>query len=312
MKTIALIIATLLSTFSFVYAAESDIVLYAKAARFAAEYAAELKSKAAMEKIDREIFSERTHAAQSGQEDTRNRWEFDAKFKPAGAGYKEKEANVKSDFKVFYPEFLFSAARHFDYDIPVAVDFSIGQSATAKETWYISDMKYQTNDLNFFRANLKGNVGKTFYLDESRQFGLTPFLGYGFRFINFQRSNFNILNLITIRDTVNEKYYIHHGDIGFRANQKINDKFGISGALSYSYVFYNEADNSILGKIKGKGGYLFNVNMGMEYYLTDSIELLLGGFVELQHLKGGTKNDIIWPDNDLNTYGGEVGVKYKF
>jgi len=137
-------------------------------------------------------------------------------------------------------------------------------------------------------------------------------LGYGFGFDNFKRSNFNILDIITLRDTVSEKYYLHHADIGFMAKQKINDKFNVSGAFSYGYIFYNQANNSILGSIKGKGGYLFDVNLGVGYYLTDCLKLSLGGFVELQHLKGGTKDDVIWPDNDLNTYGGEAGVRYKF
>lgn len=42
------------------------------------------------------------------------------------------------------------------------------------------------------------------------------------------------------------------------------------------------------------------------------LKLLLGGFADLQHLKGGEQSNIIWPDNELNIYGGDIGVKYLF
>ena len=139
-----------------------------------------------------------------------------------------------------------------------------------------------------------------------------PFLGYGFRLIGFERTNFNILNIITSREVVTEKYYIHHIDAGLRLDKPLTEKWGISVSGLLGYVFYNQADNSALGKVDGSGGYLVDGNINLSYSLTNSSRLIFGGFVEKEDLKGGEKGDIIWPDNDLDIYGANIGVKFIF
>jgi len=154
MKRIALIIATLLSTFSFTYAANDDIVLYAKAQSFAADYEKELRQKRLMDEISKKKISEKSLPMHDYGEKPKNDWEFDARFKPSGVIYKEKESGSKSDFAVFYPELSFSVSKRFKYDIPVYIDLSLGQSFTGKETWYIDGLRYQTNDLDIFRLGI--------------------------------------------------------------------------------------------------------------------------------------------------------------
>ncbi|MEI8176808.1 MAG: hypothetical protein WCG78_08090, partial [Candidatus Omnitrophota bacterium] len=73
--------------------------------------------------------------------------------------------------------------------------------------------------------------------------------------------------------------------------------------FSFSPVLADAIDNSDSGRIKGKGGYLFNANLGFDYRLTEYSSIAFGGFMELQHLKGNTRDAAIWPTNDTNSYG---------
>lgn len=287
-KVFVIIVLCLLSSLcSPSYAANDD---YYRAQRFAQEYEHELRAK-----------SELIEA----------KWNVSADLKAGVANYEEKESTLKSSFKAFYPELALSAINKSDNDIETALRLSYGQSVTDKEKWKLSGIEYQTNDLYFQRLNLKASVGKILYSD-LRDFKATPFLGYGFRFVNFSRTNFNVLNIITSRDIVTEKYYVHHIDVGLGFEKQLTDQFNISGLGAYGYVFYNKAQNSALGGIRGSGGYIAEANLEVGYTLSEAWKLTFGGFGEWQHLKGGEKSDVLWPDNDLNIYGGKIGLKYSF
>jgi len=250
--------------------------------------------------------------AKINEENKKNMWHILTNLKVGAANYKEEEQTVSSDYKAVYSEFLCAAVNQSNNDIEKAIDFSFGQSTTDTETWYISDIKYQTNDLDFYRINLKGSIGKILYSDKYKNLQVVPFLGYGFRYINFKRADFNILDIITFREVVTEKYSIHHCDFGLKFNNALGDKWNIFGLGSFGYVFYNQADNSYLGKTDGAGGYLFDGNINLQYSLSDSWQFIFGGFFELQNLNGGQKSDVVWPDNKLNIYGGNIGIRLLF
>lgn len=263
--------------------------------------------------VDAQIFA-RQHVKEIAamSEEERKSWRANIGVKMGLATYEEDEDDIDSDYKIFYPEIVAAAEKRFENDIGLGAEFSFGHSLTATETWNLSGEKYQTNDMDFYRINLKGDIGKSFYFGYYRPWEITPFAGYGYRFINFERTNFNILDIITSRDVVNEKYYIYHLDLGVKFSKEIDPLARVSGALSYARVIYNQADNSARGKIKGKGGYLVDGSLNLEYSLNETWRLVWGGFFELQSLNGGTKGGFVWPDNNLNIYGMQAQMKAEF
>ena len=240
-------------------------------------------------------------------------WEIAAAFRVGGATYEESVGDITSTYHAVFPEVFLSAKNRTENDIEHEIDFSFGQSTTSTENWYVSEAAYQTNKLDFYRLCFKGSIGKIFYSDRVPDLQLIPFIGYGFRFINFTRSDFDIFNPVTIPESVSEKYYLQYGDLGLKFDKKLNEKFGISGAGSYGYVFYNLADNGELGSVKGTDGkYIIDGSVNLHYALSRSVKLDFGGFLEFQDINGGHSGQVVWPDNKLNIYGGLFGARFVF
>jgi len=287
MRYLILALLLAMTSMSPIYAAE-----YGQARRFADQY----QTQVSAEKFAKEYES----------------WKISLAIRAGRANYEEKEQTIESTYKVVYPEAVLSVNNTTLGGLDIGADVSFGYTPTATETWYIANTKYQTNDLDFYRGDFKGRLGKLIDLSGDETFSITPFLGYGFRFINFKRSNFNILNIITLRDVVTEKYYIQHGDAGFKLNKKFTDKISLFGKGAYGYIFYDKANNSSLGSINGEGGYIIEGDLNLGYSINDSCDLSLGGFAEFQTLKGGQKRSAIWPRNTLDIYGGRIKVMYRF
>jgi len=284
MRNILLGLILVLVSVAIVFAADDG-----QATRFADEY----ESQVSAQEVDKNYEG----------------WKISAAIRAGRAKYEEKEQTIKSKYNVIYPEAVLTVNNTTPGGMDIGADFAFGYSLTDTETWYVSGAEYQTNDLNFYRGDFKGRLGKVIGGDD---FSVTPFIGYGFRYINFDRSNFNILNTITIRDTVSEKYYIQHGDAGIKFIKKFGEKVSLFGKGTYGYAFYDKAHNSSLGSIDGKGGYITEGDLNLGFALSDSCDLSLGGFAEFQKLKGGEKSGVLWPKNTLEIYGGRVGFLYKF
>lgn len=288
MISVAILIFALAGVPRPLHASEAD--------RFAEQYEGEIKTK----------------KEEAGKVMEKSMWYVEIREKLGVANYEESDAPVSSDFSSFFSEVSCTALNDNANDIEKSISFSYGQAVEDKETWRVDDIDYQTNDMSFYRIKLFGSVGKILYSDRYKDLRVIPFIGYGFRYVNFKRSNFNILNIITLTDEVSEKYYLHHLDCGVKFDLPIFKRWDIAGMGSIGYVFYNQADNSILGKIDGKGGYVVNGNLDFLYRLNDDWQLILGGFVEFQNLTGGEKGIIVWPDNELNIYSGNIGARFIF
>jgi len=260
----------------------------------------------------REYIQELKDKTKSKGEKADTGWSLDTQLKSGVASYEEDELGVSSEHETPYTELLARGVYQGDSGIEMGIGSSFGYAFSDTETWYVDGLKYQTNDLNFYRFNLNGALGLRLPLQEDASLHFTPYIGYGFRLIKFERSNFNILNVITSTEVVSEKYYIHHADCGIKLDMDLTDKLTLSPSWAYGYVFYNQADNSALGTIKGGGGFLFDVNIDLKYSLSESWQLLLGGFSEYQKLNGGEQNNIIWPDNSLKIYGGKLAARFVF
>lgn len=303
MKIILVGLILLLSLSQVVYAAESD-----EAKSFAGEYAAEVRQELLKSAAARQ---ESAHTS-TVQVKKRVDLTVDTRAKGGVVSYKERYPNLSSRYKYAYSEGLVSAAVEVDKAVYAYVDFFGGSAFKDTEKWYFAGNEFQTNKMKFYRLGTNVRVGKIFFSDIYTDFKATPFVTYGYRYTDFKRSDFNILGAPLNIGAVSEKYYVHHVGGGVTFDKRFNRRFGISGFGLYSYVFYNQADNSTFGKIDGDGGSLTDAGLDFNYYFTDNFKLKLGGFFELQELNGKNNNVVIWPDNKTMFYGGQVGLQAVF
>lgn len=241
-------------------------------------------------------------------------WEFSLDDYVGSARYKEKEGTVKSDWSAFYNRTTLSLGDYDNEKIEGDVRLGVSITATATETWNVSDVEYQTNDMSFLGVDMAGDIGWAFSTDmgKNAKAALTPLLGYKCKLIRFTRNNFVILNTITMRETIDEGYNLHFLDLGGRASAEFGDKVEIFAKPIFGIGLYNSAHNSSLGTVKGGGGFLFNLDTGINYLATKDLVVGVAFTCEIQRLTGGGSGDVIWPDNSLDTYGGTVSLKYRF
>ena len=231
--------------------------------------------------------------------------------------YSENEGGVASDWDSNLFKISLGLANQDRNQLEGEAKFSFFNGSSDTEEWKVDSVSYQTNDMDLKGWDFECKLGYAIDLGydfpdlaTDTELVFTPFLGYGYRNIRFSRSDFNILNLITITETVDEDYNIHHLNLGGRLDLGVNNDLNFSLGLLGGYVFYNEADNSALGKIKGDGGYLVRGLIGLDYAVSDSWRFLISFVSEQQSLRGGTKGNIIWPDNTLQSHGGFIKFTY--
>lgn len=278
----------LLSACNFAYAQDME------AKNFARDYEQEKKQEAAQEQ---------------GQALP---WNFTGKLNLAAAYYEEDEQGIKSDFNAFYPEVSFSAEKEIEGDLQFMANTSFGMSLKEDETWKLNGLEFQRNGLDFSRFNIGAGFGKILYSNRDKNLRAIPYIDYRFRYIYFSRSNFTIFSTPANVDPISEKYYLHNLGVGLKVDKKFNDKVGMLGSLGFGYFVYNAAHNSALGTVEGSGGYLAYGSLDFTYSLTGSWNLLGGAFVDYQHLSGGEKSGVIWPDNTMTIFGGDLALKYTF
>ena len=120
--------------------------------------------------------------------------------------------------------------------------------------------------ISFKGINFLGDLGWAFSnRTEQGLFAFTPFIGYGYNWINFSRSNFTILGIVTQLGEVDENYDVHYIEGGAKINWDITDKLLADLRGSYGIVFYNRADNDLLGSMEGDGGYIPKVELKIKY-----------------------------------------------
>lgn len=231
--------------------------------------------------------------------------------KIGGVTYKEDYSNVDSDWNAFYYEGLLSVNYFKENSLIGRIDFGMPLASSSEETWRVSGAKYQTNDMKFW--GMESNIELGYAMPVISDKMLAAMLGgYGFSFTRFTRTNFNVLNIITSTAIVDEDYWVHHIDIGGKLVYSVNEKLKVDLKGIFGFVVYNSAHNSVLGDVEGEGGYLVKTETNIDYDIAENWALTLGGFFTLQHLEGDTKGNLTWPDNDLYTYGGNIGLKYTF
>ena len=239
-------------------------------------------------------------------------WELTTEDLMGAAYYKEEESNIKSDWRAFYNETEFALSDYDNKRFEGEANIGFLAAVKSREKWDYFDSEYQTNDMSLWGLDLNTALGYALILNNTESAAIAPLVGYGYKFIRFTRSNFNILNIITITEIVDEDYQIHHLDGGFRLSCKTTERLEFVGKAVFGWVFYNAAKNSALGTVKGDGGYILKFDAGLNYAATKHLTLGASFYSEFQHLDGGSSGIIIWPNNDLNVLGGKIVVKYVF
>lgn len=245
-------------------------------------------------------------------------WEISVDDTLGGAVYKEEDSSagfdLDSDWKAFYNKTTLYLADYDNKNIEGEARFGFAATAAGEETWDINTSEYQTNDMSFWGTELGFALGWAFQgvVMDDVDMTFTPLLGYKWKFIRFTRSNFNILNIITIRETIDEDFNVHSIDFGFKLNGEFRKKFELYIKPIFGLAFYNSAYNSVLGTVEGDGGYLLDIDVGMNYVFTEHFSLGAMFRTEFQWLEGGSEGNIIWPDNTLEIFGGTIKATYKF
>jgi hypothetical protein len=232
----------------------------------------------------------------------------------AAAIYKEDERTISSDWHAFYNKSTIYLADYDGKSIEGEAFFGMFVTAEATESWDINSIEFQTNDMRFWGMDTGADIGWGFSFDMNDETTLciVPMAGYRWKFIRFTRQNFNILNTITIRETVDEDFNLHFLDLGGRVSAKFGEKFEIFVKPIFGIALYNSAENSESGAIEGDGGLLFDMDAGFTYAMTENLILGFMFTCEIQRLNGGESGMWLWPDNSLDTYGGTISLTYRF
>lgn len=123
---------------------------------------------------------------------------------------------------------------------------------------------------------------------------------------------------------VTEDYLLGHAGASFSIRQDVNARLALETSLSGSWVFFNEASNSLVpADIEGQGGYLLEAYGGLARRLSPRATLLVGGTLELQDLSGdslsllefepsGRPNFSLveWPDNTLSRLQATLALRF--
>jgi len=247
----------------------------------------------------------------AGQAFAEPAWEVSIDDSMGVALYSENDSiagsDIKGDWKAFYNKTTISVSNYDGEGIEGEVRYGMFLTPKAEETWDINSVRYQTNDMSFWGIDTGFDIGWGFSFEGVSDFAenniditLTPLVGYRWKFFRFSRTNFNVLNIITSTETVDEDYNIHCLDLGGRIGIDLGEKWEVFAKPIFGLVLYDSAKNSSLGTIKGDGGFLFNMDTGVNYKISENLVLGVMFTTEIQRLQGGTKDNIIWPDNSLD------------
>jgi hypothetical protein len=124
---------------------------------------------------------------------------------------------------------------------------------------------------------------------------------------------------------VTEEYVLGLAGASFSLQQEVNPLLSLETKLSGSYVFFNEASNSLVpADIEGQGGYLLEAYGGVARKLSPRTTLLVGASLELQDLSGdslsllemepsGRPNFSLveWPDNTLSRLQATLALRFR-
>jgi hypothetical protein len=196
------------------------------------------------------------------------------------------------------------------------------QSDADDEKWTGQGRLFQINRMEASGESAEIAAGRGWSLASGAR---TSLLGHiGVRTQEFLRDRFVTDGTSIDLGEVSEEYLLGHAGASFTIHQDVNERLALESRLSGSYVFFNEASNSLVPvDIEGQGGYLLEAYGGLARKLSPRTTLLLGGTLELQDLSGdslsllefepsGRPNFSLveWPDNTLSRLQATLALRF--
>jgi hypothetical protein len=193
---------------------------------------------------------------------------------------------------------------------------SVWRTGDDTETWADDSGLRQRNDLAVRGFDGAGDFG----LDlrppgASGQTLFTLWGGLGYRWQEFERSSFFTPNETSGLEnvTVDESYDIAYGRLALEASGPLSERWSWSGEILGGAVFYNKADNALLGSIEGDGGFMAAAGAHVWHQPRARHRVGAGIRYDLQDLDGGDRTRFFtledgrvvpevveWPDNELS------------
>ncbi len=193
---------------------------------------------------------------------------------------------------------------------------SLWASDSDTEEWREQGQLVQRNDLEVSGLTLTGEFGIGLVNRPDRS--LNAWLGLGYRYNDFERSDFNTFDQVSIADlgSVSEEYDIGTFSVALDGVTELSPKWSLSGNIGVGIVFFNEASNEVIpGTVEGDGGVIVEVGMHAWYAVAKNRRVGVGVQYEHQELDGGTEsrffitrggipiaNVVEWPDNELDSF----------
>ncbi len=244
-------------------------------------------------------------------------WQMTSDVEIGTLSYEEDASSVgvTSDLGSSYGKLNIEYGESNEEQLEAGIHISLFQSLEDEENWHLGGFGLiQTNDTDLWGVNASANLGWAFVIHDEIEESviLTPYAGYGYRFWEFSRSNFNVLGTVVEVGEVSEDYNIHYLDFGSRLIWNVSRKTSFKVGWGYGWVRFTEANNSELGKIEGEGGRIIQWDVALSYLFSENVAAFAGFGFESQNLDGGTSGNVIWPDNEAIFLGGKVGAVYRF
>jgi hypothetical protein len=189
---------------------------------------------------------------------------------------------------------------------------------TDTEQWdYDGIGRYQANDMSFRGADINANIGWAIS-NSSKYISVTPLLNAGYRRVEFSRGNISTTSTIVPElGEVKENFNISYAGIGGRIDMGPVNNLNFYTSGYWAPLIYAPINNSALGRVKCDRGVIWHAEGGIDYAVSDRLDINLGGFWDLQHLKKAQRDDsgivnFEMPDNKLETFGLTLGGRYRF
>ena len=191
------------------------------------------------------------------------------------------------------------------------------------ESWEENDRLIQEDELRVLGADFSMELGYVLpYQQESR---FTPYLGFGYRYIEFERSDFVIVEQgIFDPNGVDEEFQVFSVQGAVELEHRFSTQLTVFGRSSAGYVTYHEADNSTFGTVDSSGGLLLEAEISLLFVLSDDHEIGIGAYYDLQDLDGEKRDlavlnsegrllvgQLELPDNELERWSVQVEWRVK-
>jgi hypothetical protein len=192
------------------------------------------------------------------------------------------------------------------------VSGGLWRSSDAEEQWRIVGLLGQRNDMEVYGLDWLAEVG--YDLDLQEEVSITSFIGLGYRFQEFSRSNFDLFRVESeYVGRINESFDIFLVQAALEMENRLSATSLLQLRADLGHIFSNGAINTAIpGSLDGDGGFIFRASCQWTLQIKPNQSFLLGvyydhqenlGTVAVRSTSAGEDYIVEWPDNDLERMG---------